>query len=52
MLPKTKNPQKTRANLATYCFFINTYTPIGEKERKLRKMEKTPKPPKNVQEIS
>ena len=37
MLPKTKNPKKTRANLAIYCFSINTYTPIREKESKLSK---------------
>ena len=38
MLPKTKNLQKTRANLAIYCFSVNTYTPIRKKESKLRKM--------------
>ena len=37
MLPKTKNPQKTRANLAIYCFYVNTYRTIREKESKLRK---------------
>ena len=38
MLPKTKNPEKTRANLDIYCFSINTYIPIRKKESKLKKM--------------
>ena len=52
MLPKTKNPQKTRANLAMYSFSINKCTTIREKESKLRKTAALTKPPKNVQEIS
>ena len=37
MLPKTKNPQKTRVNLAIYCLSINTYTTTREKKSKFRK---------------
>ena len=35
MLPKTKNPQKTKANIAIYCLSTNTYSIIREKENKL-----------------
>ena len=47
MLPKSKNPLKTRANFAKYCFSINTYTTIREMESKLRKTAGLKKPPKN-----
>ena len=47
MLPKSKNPLKTRANFAKYCFSINTYTTIREMESKHRKTAGLTKPPKN-----